>query len=436
MSGNRLSKYVRWFPQDGDDGILYNSRNRAVLTMDKEFINWPFVSSSCPPDYIEVLDNYEFFNESVNSLHEDEEGKLVISIETMLACNLSCPYCYQRGGYSKNTLSQEAIESLMIYLEKVYDRTHFHTLTLKLLGGEPALRWDIITRILQPIRVFSKNNSVSLNIMFDTNATLIDNYLSLSDYDSLLFTVPLTYKDCHNESRYYHNGKGTYDDILDNLNSLHDQLSNASLVLRYNVDAENIGYFEPFIQDIKRRLCFSPVISPNYTMNLGDNTYKNTLKHCDFIHWLSTDCIDILAKNDLKITVTPYTLSDKCQYWSKYSIKLFSDGTVGACAMNFFAHKRPKIGELADNIDKVLDYWDGAKQFSINNEENCLSCDSLFLCGATYHLPCIMSLNIPQCQADGLQHIELLPFLTRYLYYCEQGKRDLFVGFNDFNLYK
>lgn len=440
MCKNKLSKYVRLFPSDNSGYIiLYNSRNRAIVEMEKKYIQWPFIYNDCSQDYLDTLEEYGYFDEDISDVYEwakEEEDNLIISIETMLKCNLSCPYCYQIGGKSKNILSQQDIDSLINYIRNVFNRIHYSKLTIKVLGGEPALQWNIVESILKPLKDFTKENNIAFHLMLDTNGTIIDKYLSLTDIDSLLFTIPLTYRECHNKTRFYRSGKGTYDDIVNNINTLKEYLPQSTIVLRYNVDSYNIGLFEQYIKDISEKLNFIPIVSPNFTMDLGDGGYDNPLTHKEFINWLSSECIDILAKFNYDITISPYTLSEKCQYWSKYSMKIFSDGTVGACAMSFFADKRPHISELSDDIDKILVYWEKAKQYSILNDDKCMQCDSIYLCGGTYNLPCISSLKISKCEPNGVQHINLELFIKRYLYHCENGKENLFVGFNDYNLYK
>lgn len=421
-----------------DEVILYNSRNRAIVSFPNKYIVWPYITTLCPSEYINSLCELDFFDESIDDIDEilDDNSNLIISIETMLSCNLACPYCYQIGNKKSTIISENDIAYLMAYIKNVYSKTNYKTLTIKILGGEPALRWDIPQSILSELKTFTNNKRIDLNIMIDTNGTLVKQYLSLDEYPSLLFTIPLTYEKCHNENRKYRSGQGTYDDIINNINLLKKELPNSIIVLRYNIDSQNINYFGEYVADLKKKLNFSPIISPNYTMNLGEGGFENALSHAHFIKWLSSDCIDILAENNFDITMTPYTLSENCQFSSKYSLKIFSDGTVGACAMNFFDLERPHISVLANNIDSVSKYWGGVKMTSILRDDKCRNCDSLFLCGGTYKLPCIKALGLKECLPDGQQHIDLKLFLERYLMYDKKGKSSLFVGFNNYNMYK
>ena len=220
-----------------------------------------------------------------------------------------------------------------------------------------------------------------------------------------------------------------------NLEILKKELPNSDIIVRYNVDAENILLFRDFVKDIKNKISFAPILSPNYTMNLGEGGFKNRLSYHDFVEWLSTDCIDILLENDLPITISPFSLKQKCQCWSPYSLKLFSDGTVGACAMSFFDNERPTIQTLL-NEGYMGRKWEEQKAYSVFDDNKCTKCPSLFLCGGAYHQPCMKSLTLLECNNADRLHLNLKEFLRRYLLAIDCEKEHLFVGFNTYGIYK
>ena len=89
--------------------------NNKIIEIEENYIQWPFVQNNCSQDYLDILEEYGYFDEDISDVCKwaTEEGEnLIISIETMLKCNLSCPYCYQIGGKSKNTLSQQNLPSV------------------------------------------------------------------------------------------------------------------------------------------------------------------------------------------------------------------------------------------------------------------------------------------------------------------------------------
>lgn len=438
----KISKYSRVFDDIDDDIVIYNTINRSLIALSRSYFidNYTLVDN-IPEDEIDTLRECGFFVDRIdyNALeqHYETVDTLIISLETLLSCNLSCPYCYQIGNdHSKSIIKRDSLDLLYEYVKKVNSITHLKFLTLKVLGGEPSVNWGIADYIIEKLYNFCQKNGITFNLMVDTNCTLIEDYLQLKHYDSVLFTVPLTYKECHNAFRHYRSGAGTYDEIIENVNRLHQSLKNCSIVFRYNMDASNIGKFSDYIQDLKKRVGFTPIISPNYTLNLGCGTFQNELSHDDFIKWCSSDFIDLMVDAGWPIVITPVTLSSKCQYRQKYSLKLFSDGTVGACAMNFFDKTRPTLKEVVDNLDHIDEYWNNAKGYSLLSQKKCRTCSSLFLCAGAYTNPCIKSLNLQECIPDRNIGVDLKLFLQHYVKYSNAGYDDLFVGFNDYNTYK
>lgn len=436
----KLSKYIRIVDETDSDVVVYNTVNRGIISIEKKNIDKNRMSlDGLSEDDLFALRDMEFLEGSVDIVQKREtyenENTLVISLETLLACNLSCPYCYQKYYKSSQHVKQTDIDSLCQYIYNVYYSHPYDTLILKVLGGEPSVKWDISEYIIDKLFDFCHKRGIILKLMIDTNGTNINNFIKLRHYDSILFTIPLTFKDCHDRNRLYSSGRGTYDDIIQNVNILDSQLNNCTIVLRYNIDDTNINKFEDFIHDIKNKLSFTPIISPNYTMNFDEDSPTNFMAHRDLVTWRSSTCIDILAKYNMPIVIAPYILDSKCQYQSRYSLKMFSDGTVGACAMSFFDIDRHHISDISDDIDKVISYWPH-KNNSVFSDPVCSNCSSLFLCGGTYKIPCIKKIEPDCCKDKDRLHIDLHLFFQRYMKYCNEGKSSLFVYFNDNELYK
>ena len=437
MSKYKLSKYIRIFDDIAEDVILYNSKNRAIVGIPNSFLKERNIERIMPESELKELEELGFFDEGFTEERKEYTlcNSLIVSVETMLACNLACPYCYQIGKKAHTVLSKDSMDSLCKYLEKVWNDFHYKNLVLKVLGGEPSLLWSKTEYVINRCKDFCDSTGVKLQLMIDTNGTIIKDFTKLIDFPSLLFTVPITHKSCHDKVRRYPNGRGTYDEILSNLNVLRNKLPKSDIVIRYNVDKNNVGLFSEFVEDITKKLSFTPILSPNYTMDLGEGDFHNKLLHHDFVEWLSTDCIDVLVKHKLPVTVAPFSLKQKCQCWSPYSLKLFSNGTVGACAMSFFDDERPTIDTLVNGGD-MGEKWKSQKSYDVFENIKCSKCPSLFLCGGAYHQPCIKSLNLQECRNGDSLHINLKEFLKRYLLAVDEGKDDLFVGFNTYDIYK
>ncbi len=436
-----ISKYVKTYKVHNDEIILYNTTNRSIISLSPNMISdRHFIEEELTVDDLNELKEMGFIQSEniMNDLQSSYSASntLIISLETVLSCNLACPYCYQKGTHNNRTVSKLDLDLLIEYCKQVYRKEEYHTLVLKVLGGEPAIRWDLSEYIISNLNAFCLQNGIIFKLMIDTNGTIVKEYFSLNELQNILFTIPLSHRSCHNLFRKYKSGEGSYDDIINNVILLKKVLPQADIVLRCNMDNDNIHRFREFIHDLKNKLKFIPIISPNYTLELGDTKFKNDLTHDEFIKWCSSTFIDIMVEVNYPIIVAPATLTTKCQYWQSYSLKMFSDGTTGACAMSFFMQNRPHIREVIKNLDNIGLYWDGAKNYNLLEDKKCMDCENLFLCCGAYKIPCISSLNLQQCKPDKNVNVDLELFLLKYLMYSKKGYAELFVGFNNYEIYK
>lgn len=428
-------KYVRFFNNEGITTV-YNSQNRAIVKIPSELLQESILKENilCQQD-LETISNLGFFdssdeiNESIK-VHYEAENRLIISLETSLSCNLKCPYCYQQKSIrKKENIDKSYLSELIGYIKRVYSISSYNTLYLKILGGEPTLSWHRIDYLIEELSCFCNLQQIKLNLIIETNGTNISDLLNINGNFSTKIIVPLTHKAIHDKYRIFHNKAGSYDLIIRNLNKISELRRDIEIVIRHNTDYDNYIMFEEFVKDLKSKVTFTPKISLHYTFGFNDG-YTNRLKHEDYIRWMSDDAISILAENECIILNAPGLYRNKCQHSSKYSIKLFSDGTVGACATSFYLRNNPLITNLVDEIEKNSSCWNGAKHNYLKDKSNCFSCSSFFLCGGYHYLPCGKELNYKECKPDGEMKINLKSFLNTYIKYNELGKGYLFEGFH------
>ena len=426
-----FSKFVRAFEYN-DSVVLFNSYNKSIVTIENRYFDNGELNDSFPDEYRDALDQMGYFitDDQANELIQRslvKDKKLMLSAEVSLACNLRCPYCYQGNDKTSCSLSGDSIDNLVRYCGLVDKENAYDEIVLKVLGGEPTVTWEKTKAVIDSISSFCRSNGKKLNLMLDTNGVLIDNILSLEGYDSLLLTVPLTYKDCHDSMRKLANGQGTYDIIVENINKIHEAKPQTLVVLRHNTDDKNIRFFDYYVKDLRSRLSYNPIIDISYTTELGNGTFVNGLSYKDYIDWKSGKAIDILVANDCNVAITPLMSTDRCQHRSAFSMKLFSDGTIGSCAMWFFKKDRISLEDLCNDISKIQN----VKNHDPEEYAKCSTCRSFFLCGGGYNLPCIKSLGFDQCREDGNYIVDIEMFIKKYVEYKKQGKSSLFVGFNN-----
>lgn len=437
----QISKYVKTIEYK-DSVVLYHTKEHSIIQLPREVVDNRIIIE----DYIDE-ESLEAISEMRFSVDSDSEidlkaalinsKKLFISVELNLSCNLRCPYCYQSGTHNGSIITDADLDSLREYIEKVYKIQPFTDLYLKILGGEPTLVWDKLKNVYEDSKRICKGYGIRFHLLIDTNGTIIDRFEELKEFESILFTIPLTYKQFHDKVRCDSKGNGTYDLVISNINKIKDMIPESKIVIRFNVDKDNINYFESFLKDIKQKLTFSPLVSVNYTAELNGNAEFGTgLTYEEFVKWSSSVAVDSLLRIGLPVTISPIISIEECQFRSRYSLKLFSDGTVGSCAMSFFDKERTMISDLVSSIDcgTYTFFQDKVKQ-SMMSEVQCLKCADIFVCGGTCKLPCIKALDSDAC-AKKLYGISIEDFIPRYIDSQETGNSNLFVVFENGESYR
>lgn len=362
--------------------------------------------------------------------------RLYISLELFLSCNLACPYCYQRNNnHSKGVISKYNLDLLYDYIVKVYQAKHISALNLKILGGEPSVDWTPGDYVLKRISAFCNKNNIRLDLYIDTNGTNIDSFIHLEGYTTLTFNIPLCHKKYHDQYRSFRSGQGTYDTIIENANTL-ARLPNTSILLRHNTDTYNAKVFGEYLHDLRSRIWFEPLLVPFYTTDPIYGEYKNVLPYYEYVLWRSSTCVDYLLENGFNISYAPRTVKEgECQQASKYSLKLFSNGRVGACAVNFYDEENPQLSKLVNDDFACIDkYWNGGKRLKLFRDfRHCKECQALFTCLGDYHLPCVRKLGL-KCDPHKNVYFDFEQYFIRLLNTYLEGNAYRFKSINIIDL--
>ena len=164
-------------------------------------------------------------------------------------CNLRCPYCFTSGlTSSKTAMSKETAESSVEFLirEALADSQGNRTRTIILFGGEPLLKWELITHTVEYAKRRTSHLPVNIKFMLATNGTL----LTESQADFLAdngVTVQLSLdgpEDVHNKTRISAGGKGSHDKTLRGAEILKNKLDPASFSVRPTVTESGPSYLK------------------------------------------------------------------------------------------------------------------------------------------------------------------------------------------------
>lgn len=133
------------------------------------------------------------------------------------ACNLKCAYCYEEE--KRNLyLSKERARQLIDFIKNRSNTYSDDNISIVLHGGEPMLNYEVLRYIVENVKIWDKNVSISMT----TNGTLIneDNIeFILDNINDLSISIDGTAK-THNANRKYRDGKGSFIDTIKNIDRI------------------------------------------------------------------------------------------------------------------------------------------------------------------------------------------------------------------------
>lgn len=179
-----------------------------------------------------------------------------ITINPTLDCNLSCWYCSVSAAGAKRTkerMVDETIESLNRHIAYLIKRQKLNTLILDWFGGEPLMYFDeVISKVSQFSQKMVSEHHIGFAQQITTNGTLLnqERIRMMKDYHFTFFQITLDGQEAHhNQIRCYSDKKGTYKDIVYNINLLCDIIPDVRVCLRINYDIQTLKNIKEIIRD-------------------------------------------------------------------------------------------------------------------------------------------------------------------------------------------
>lgn len=350
--------------------LAYNTLSKAMVRIKKEdfsienslLIDKGFVTAED-----EDLKLYKYFY--LSRLFDNKN--ISVSIATTMACNLRCPYCFEEGNKSNEMMSEDVAEAIVKYL--VAKRKHEINVTW--FGGEPLMNFKVIEKISNSL----KEHNVTFSASIITNGTLLTDDMIRKLTHFSINSIQITLdgeQEQHNAKRFFANGKGTYLHILENVDNLL-RLSDIRVVLKVNLDKENILSYEKLCKEIKKRYGDyidkkRVIISHNFVRN------RNNFKGCE--NCLSEEeYFDRFYDNNKAINYIS-NIAAPCPLRSRSDFAIGPDGNIYKC-LEFLGNKKKTVGNILSYDINVKNQACYALDFIPFDDNKCCNCEILPLCG-------------------------------------------------------
>lgn len=143
-------------------------------------------------------------------------------------CNLYCPYCimahtWGRKEYKvtkKNTRQKILARNIIEILGKQYQAMEIYPMehfSITISGGEPLLKFDLLKEVINYVR--NVRNDKKAVIDMNTNASLLtEEIIEFLIEKNIKLHISIDGNQAHhNTTRVYHNGKGSFDDVMNGI---------------------------------------------------------------------------------------------------------------------------------------------------------------------------------------------------------------------------
>jgi len=384
-----------------DELIIYNTLQNRAAIVDRELKNLIVKKpDEIPERYCSELKDAGFLIDDemderrmYKVLFEKSKYDRSTTVFTVLptySCNFGCVYCYEgRGETISQTMDEKMVERTIKFGKSLIENTK--AFQLMFYGGEPFLYPDIALKILKGLKEEADKNNVKFSAGATTNSSLLTkgllnelvnngmNYLEVSLAGS---------KEFHDKKRPYKDGKGSYDRIMDSLVMIKD-VNAIRLMLRVNVDKENLPHMEELFVDLKKRginncsLNFEKISGGRGCLESCSSLLIESFKEWEEAH---KELLELAAKYSFNAVAIDATMMQKppvfCPHLRERAYVIDPYGDVYHCD-NSVGVKERKIGELNEEgelIHLTCHYYDWMSRDPLLMEE-CGKCRVLPLCG-------------------------------------------------------
>ncbi|MDE5812348.1 MAG: radical SAM protein [Muribaculaceae bacterium] len=220
----------------------------SLLSVDPKLVNDLVKGGFIIPDEMNELEIY--LNNQKKA--QIDNSYLHIVVNPTLDCNLNCWYCYENK-VPHSTISQEVLEGIKKYISDQYQEISFNTLKITFFGGEPFLKPQAITDLVEFSEQFCKHNNLRLLLDFTTNGTLItDRILNLLSNKSCVFQITLDGdRERHNKIKYsIHKQFDTYSKVIKTLHDIQHFIPDSKIYVRINFDNETLKGFKSIFESL------------------------------------------------------------------------------------------------------------------------------------------------------------------------------------------
>lgn len=398
-----LSKFYHKYNVKDNIYAIFNSLVMEIIFVDSNLLQ-KIETYNIPEEDINILCEYGIYitsDEQDIRAHElllkNFEKRLgLINLVYLIpsnSCNLNCRYCFINNNKDNDDDNHNMRKSTVdIFLEKysAYLRKYnINESTIMFYGGEPLINWEIVkytvlkSKDIYPFKfaivtngtlldeeklLFIKENNISIGISIDGPKYITDkNRMFINDgssvYDNIIKKIELLKKMSIN----FDLSVTISEEFLENQDEILEWIANAGIK---NVNY-NLLHFEENNYDIE-----------NYYKRATEFLIKSHSK------LFNKNIFDDRLQRKIDTFVNRNFYFSDCASLTENQITIKPNGTVNTC-QGCLKTSKGNIGNiLNDSFEDIISNTTRKKwrKFATLEREECLKCDSIFICGGGCYL--------------------------------------------------
>ena len=356
------------------DTAYFDERDNKIIDNLKSNVNF-FVD--------EPFSEKEYYNSVINRIEDDTSINCITLLLTN-DCNFECKYCYIESLLnrdSKNYMSVNLIDKISNFLV----RNNIRNGMIVFYGGEPFLNFKFIERITPVLQMISKDFLFSVI----TNGSLLtEENISFCKINNINICVSLDGMEKSNDkNRIYKNGKGTFKNVVKNLEMCNKLGARFGLSITLGADTLS-NDFQNFIQNIGAKSVGINTLNVNGNIDFPSKVRTNLFKKSiSFIRHMRT--IGIMESKYYKLRemslLKKNFLLRNCSAYGK-QIVITPEGNIGPC-QGMWPQFNNNETDLYFQLDLNSSLKDFYRTYSVwcsrltINMEKCWKCPAIAICG-------------------------------------------------------
>ena len=368
--------------------LIYNSYSDSFFIVKKEFkkliSDIQTVKHRFPHLYRRFVRTEIYVGNNVDELHNlkerykkiaNNDSNFFLMINPTLDCNFKCWYCYENH-IKKSEMDKINLAKVKDLINNILE-TKINTFTLSFFGGEPFLKYNqIVLPLIKYTSEQCKFRNISFNISFTSNGSLITpkRITEIKNIGPLAVQITLDgNKETHNKTRFFQNGRGSYDIITKNI---HNLISNGCHVrLRINYTQNTINTIKDIISNF----------------NSATDEMKEKILVDFHRAWQDKDSMDIIPEirkvanefrnNGFKVLYNSLNEITNCCYADKINTAIINfNGDVYKCSAKDFTKENRDV--FLNEEGQII--WNQPPQYRLSlklDNRPCQKCRIAPLCG-------------------------------------------------------